>query len=68
MQDYQSRVIKERDELQEKIDSLSKFIDEGGLFLDLPVEDRFLLCKQRDEMNCYLETLEYRIMRLQVVH
>jgi len=68
MQDYQLRVIKERDELQIKIESLSKFIDEGDLFLDLPVEDRFLLCKQRDEMNCYLETLKYRIMRFQGVH
>lgn len=67
MQDYQLRVIKERDELQEKTESLSKFIGEGD-FLDLPVEDRFLLCKQRDEMNCYLETLEFRITRFQGAH
>ena len=69
MQEFQKRIVKERDELAKKVEALNVFIDDDGrTYMDLPLIDKFLLSKQRDEMNCYLETLEYRIMRFTGVH
>ena len=62
MQQHEQRVIDELKELNTKLEGLVSFV--GSMVFDsLEAEDKFLLCKQRDEMKAYAETLDARIAR-----
>lgn len=62
MQDFQQRVIDEKEALGEKLQKLMNFID-GSIFRTLDPEDRKLLQDQRDRMGEYSDILERRIAR-----
>jgi len=62
MEEYQERVVKEREELNEKLEKLNSFI-EGKGFNDLKPEDRDLLQRQRAVMRRYVQILTKRINR-----
>lgn len=61
MNDYQMRVIKEKEELEVKIESLEAFIKKNPIFQTLPKEERILLRFQLDVMSEYNGILESRI-------
>ena len=58
--DLFERLQLEQNELTERLKKLAAFIDSEG-FEKLDVDNKFLLCKQRDEMALYEETLVTRI-------
>jgi len=60
MEDYQKRVIKEKEELDKKIDSLTSFLDKG-MFVKLTKDDVGLLRTQHSIMLAYRTTLKMRI-------
>lgn len=62
MEDFQIRVIDERDQLSEKLDKLDSFI-ESDRFQDLHWRDRHLLTRQAVCMQSYKEILDERINR-----
>lgn len=62
MQEHEQRVVDELKELNTKLEGLVSFIG-GEVFTSLDTEDKFLLCKQRDEMKAYAETLDARVER-----
>lgn len=57
------RAEKEAIELGEKIDNLVSFMD-SDLFDNLPEHDAFALVQQLSFMQGYLNTLTYRVNRL----
>lgn len=57
---YQERVIKEREELQEKIEKLDIWL-RSDKSVELPPEDQFLLRAQFDVMKLYSTLLLRRI-------
>lgn len=61
MNDYQMRVIKEKAELEVKIEALETFIESNPIFPTLPEEERGLLQSQLDVMFGYAGILESRI-------
>ena len=63
MNDFQERVIQERNLLGEKAHALSKFIRSDKQFSRLPVEERGLLQSQLLVMNQYYLILSERIDR-----
>lgn len=58
--DFQRRVMAEYNELCEKLDKLSSFID-GDTFKALPDKQREQLAGQRDAMSVYAQLLHNRI-------
>ena len=58
--DFQRRVMAEYNELREKLDKLSVFID-GDTFKALPDKQREQLAGQRDAMSVYAQFLHNRI-------
>lgn len=60
MQDYQQRVIQEKQELDEKISKLKDFIC-GDKYNTLPVSEQNRLTKQLEYMEGYSEILNERI-------
>lgn len=62
MEAYQERVIAERDELAEKINNLSKFID-SQLFTSVDPNEQHRLMRQLYVMGQYLTVLNERIER-----
>lgn len=62
MQDFQQRVIDEKDALEEKLIKLTKFIN-GQVFNTLDITERNLLTEQRTYMSRYLNVLNRRITR-----
>lgn len=60
MKDFQERVIKEKDELDDKIVKLTSFIG-GTIFASLPDNERSRLSIQLQHMNRYSEILGQRI-------
>lgn len=54
-------MIKERDDLQEKINKLHAFIDGAGVFQMLSEEKKGLLRQQYDAMQDYLFILKQRL-------
>lgn len=60
MKDFQERVLKEKDELQEKYEKLSKFIG-SDKFHVLDNENQDLLLAQQGAMQSYLVILMMRI-------
>lgn len=61
--DFKSRLIKERDDLWERVRKLDEFIA-GEIFVTLPVEDRADLQAQSLAMKPYLTVLDQRVNRL----
>jgi len=64
MPEYQQRLIEERDELRRKLDRLSVFIEEGGVFPTLDPAEQARLHLQRMHMHGYCAVLTERIDRL----
>lgn len=62
MEGYQERVIKERDELQEKYEKLAKFT-ESDKFDKLDEDNQALLLAQLGSMQSYYMILEMRIKK-----
>jgi len=62
MQDWQKRVICERDELMCKINDLSDFFD-SGKFISIPKVERTDLYAQCSIMGKYIDVLDRRIKR-----
>lgn len=60
MKPYQERVIKEKEELVDKVIALEKFM-EGNTYRDLPLAERDRLSKQREIMLEYFGILDERI-------
>ena len=63
MSDFKTRLIQERDELQEKYRKLSEFMSAEG-FKKLPKIQRTLLRRQHSHMGNYLLTLNQRLENL----
>jgi hypothetical protein len=62
MQPYRERVIAECDELQDRLNKLSAFIDiDDGVFDGLEEAERNRLYKQEAAMSAYLSILKERI-------
>lgn len=62
MQEWQQRVVKEYDELSQKVLKLVEFVF-GAQFQDLPTEDQTLLRVQLGAMSSYSAILEARMQR-----
>lgn len=60
MADYQLRVVEERDDLNGKIERLTKFLD-TPIYNSLPVPEKDRLVAQLRVMNEYLKILDARI-------
>jgi hypothetical protein len=60
MLDYQGRVVKERDQLSEKIDKLRTFTN-SAVYVTLPYKERGRLTRQYLAMATYLDILNERI-------
>ncbi|MDR1883081.1 MAG: hypothetical protein LBR26_09935 [Prevotella sp.] len=65
-EDFKTRLVNERAELNEKIGKLKAFINTGKFF-DLSENNRNLLWKQRAVMEIYEETLAARMKELNIV-
>jgi hypothetical protein len=63
MDDFQKRVIEERDDLEIKLGKLNKFMH-GDIFAALPSIDYGLLMVQQGAMTMYLDALESRLVIL----
>ena len=63
MQEWQQRVIEERDELDAKHDKLVDFIENNPQFGLLEEADQDLLTQQEAYMEAYVATLNSRIER-----
>ena len=61
MQPHQQRVVNEKKELDEKLDSLKAFIETSPIFKSLPADERGRLGKQFDVMAAYSRILSQRI-------
>ena len=64
MQPHEQRVIAEFDDLGGKLSKLNDFF-KTETFEELPDADRILLLTQKDQMTCYLNTLQRRINRFE---
>ena len=60
---HQQRVVQERDDLNEKIEKLTVFIEDSPIFRALPDIDAEHLIGQRGAMLLYKEYLDRRIAR-----
>lgn len=63
MSDFKTRLIQERDDLQEKTEKLVSFIH-GNMFPSLPIKHQNLLKQQHSHMHGYLTTLNERLENL----
>ena len=63
MKPHEQRVVDEKNELDAKIESLSKFIATSGIYAALPRADRDLLDVQKFAMLNYSAVLAVRISR-----
>jgi hypothetical protein len=61
IQDWQQRLIEEKQELEKKSIDLDLFITKNELFYQLDSEIRYLLVQQSIIMKMYLNVLEARI-------
>jgi hypothetical protein len=60
MQDFQKRVVEERDQLSTRLDSLNGFVV-GKVFASLPIAKQTRLRDQATHMRGYLSVLNSRI-------
>lgn len=65
MQDWQLRVVAERDELKKKLDNLSIFTNTAAFEAMHPI-DSSLMVQQAAYMANYLHALNMRIVRFEV--
>jgi len=63
MEDWQQRVIEERDQLKDRTSALQRYMDETPYYSNLHFLDQKLLMKQRVFMEAYLDILNKRIKR-----
>ncbi len=61
MEEYQERVLKEKEDLDGKIDRLTSFIHSSNTFRDVGLQEQRLLRKQLRIMEFYSEVLADRI-------
>ena len=61
MNDYKSRLRKELEELNFKIEKLNNFIEKNDIFKTIDLEEQELLKEQRRIMNKYENILRKRI-------
>lgn len=61
MQDYQTRVVEEKAQLDDKIHKLGEFIEDDPVFFDIDPEEQNRLERQLDAMTEYSEILRERI-------
>jgi hypothetical protein len=62
---FQERVITEKRELDNKLDKLQAFINEGTVYAQLPKEERSRLARQATVMIEYSQILADRIAKFQ---
>ena len=63
-EDWQNRLLAERDGLRERVIALQTFVQEPGKLAILPGEDATLLTQQLSAMLHYLDILDARVMRI----
>lgn len=63
LQPHEERVVQERNELNEKLEKLSHFMDKTAVYIDLPKRDKELLIAQENIMVQYQQILNERIGR-----
>jgi len=63
-EDWQNRLLAERDGLRERVIALQTFVQEPGKLANLPGEDATLMTQQLSAMLHYLDILDARIMRI----
>lgn len=63
MQEYQQKVIEEKEELDNKIKLLQNFIETNKLYIDLPDYEKKDMTNQLDAMRFYSSCLKNRINR-----
>jgi len=63
MEDWQKRVIEERNELRAKLEKLSDFVGDRDSLYKLPNKDIELLGRQHESMTEYISILNERIGR-----
>ncbi len=61
MDDYKSRLRKELEDLNFKIEKLNNFIEKNDIFKTMDLEEQKLLKEQRGIMNKYANILRKRI-------
>ena len=61
MNDYKSRLRKELEDLNFKIEKLNNFIEKNDIFKTMDLEEQKLLKEQRGIMNKYSNILRKRI-------
>ena len=61
MDDYKSRLRKELEDLNFKIEKLNNFIEKNDIFKTIDLEEQKLLKEQREIMNKYANILRKRI-------
>ena len=61
MDDYKSRLRKELEDLNFKIEKLNNFIKKNDIFKTIDLEEQELLKEQREIMNKYANVLRKRI-------
>ena len=61
MDDYKSRLRKELEDLNFKIEKLNNFIEKNDIFKTIDLEEQELLKEQREIMNKYANILRKRI-------
>ena len=61
MNDYKSRLRKELEDLNFKIEKLNNFIEKNDIFKAMDLEEQKLLKEQRGIMNKYANILRKRI-------
>lgn len=64
LEDFEERLINEKDNLAEKIKKLEDFIYNNSKFLELSEDDKILMKKQCDTMYIYLNCLEARVAKI----
>ena len=66
MDDYKSRLRKELEDLNFKIEKLNNFIGKNDIFKTIDLEEQELLKEQREIMNKYANILRKRIKQERV--
>tara|TARA_R110000765_G_scaffold332916_2_gene423518 strand:- start:549 stop:749 length:201 start_codon:yes stop_codon:yes gene_type:complete len=60
MSDFKENLDKEIEELQDKYDSISEFINKSKIYEAMFLDEQYLLSEQRGLMNKYLTILKQR--------
>jgi hypothetical protein len=63
LEPHQSRVVSEKEDLDDKLEKLEAFIENSHVFPQLPIEEKDLLISQAEAMKEYSSILATRIER-----